>query len=154
MKLQAKNIATLIVIVIAFYIWQVYNAAKTLSFALGKITGVRAVSGTIEFMLYLRVTNGDMTGVPLTGVNIDNVLGDTVIGKAILEESTFISGRATTDIPLRIIIPFTDLLLLIPEIKRIASSKKVVFALRGNVSAVGITVPLQQTYILDLGSIF
>lgn len=153
MKNKAKYIAITVLLIIAFYIWQVYNAAKTLSFAFGKITGIKFANGTIECLLYLKTTNGEATAIPLTGINIDNYFGNSIIGKAILEQTVFISGRATTDIPIRIIIPFTDLLLLIPEILNSIHTKKVAFALRGNVSAIGITVPINQPFVLDLNSI-
>lgn len=153
MKVKAKYIAVAVLLIIAFYIWQVYNAAKSLSFAFGKITGITLSGGVIECVLYLRVTNGEATAIPLTGINIDNYFGNSIIGKAILEQTVFISGRATTDIPIRIIIPYTDLLLLVPEIIKAVHSKKLSFALRGNVSAIGITVPINQPFVLDLNSI-
>lgn len=153
MKVKAQHIATIVLLIIAFYLWQVYNAAKTLTFALGKITGIRFANGTIECVLYLRATNGDATSIPLTGINLDNYFGNSTIGKSILEETVFISGRASTDIPIRVIIPYTDLLKLVPEIIRATHTKKVSFTLKGNVSAVGITVPIEQPFVLDLNSI-
>lgn len=154
MRVKAKHIATIVILIIGFYLWQVYNAAKTLSFAFGKITGFRLSGGLIEFTLFLRTTNGDATAIPLTGVNINNVFGKSIIGKAILEKSVFISGRTVTDVPIRVLIPYSDLILLVPELLAAISSKKVSFALQGSVSAVGITVPVNQPYVLDLSSIF
>jgi LEA14-like dessication related protein len=150
---KLKNIAITVLLFVAVYFYNIYQAAKSLSFGIGAIRNLKFSKGAISFILNLRATNGDGVTIPLTGLNIDNYFGNAVIGKAILESSVFLSGRSVTDIPLSIYIPFTDLLYLIPEIKTTLTTKKVVLSLRGTVSAVGITTPVEQKYILDLNNI-
>lgn len=151
--MKISSIAWIIIGLVCIYVWNVYNSAKRLTFGIGKIQNLRIASGTISMLLNLRATNGNATGVPLTGINIDNYFGSALIGKAILESSVYLNGRSTTDIPLRITIPLTDLLNIIPEIKSLLSTGIFSFTLKGTVSAVGITAPIEQNYTVKLNNI-
>ncbi len=150
---KGKSIAIAILLIIAIYLYNIYLAAKSLSFALGRIQNVKISFGTLSFILNLRVTNGEGVSIPITGLNVDNYFGKSILGKAILQESIFISGNSVSDVPLLVNIPLTDLLYLIPEIKSVVSTKTISFSLKGNVSVVGISVPVNQKYVLNLNNI-
>lgn len=146
-----KNFFYIILAGIAVYLFAIYNAIKKFGFNTPKFRKVTVSNGAINIYIYLPVVNGDGVSVPLTGINIKPYAGDYQIGSVILEGMTFISGRTTTNVPITVILPLSDLLPLAVKLYGMFTTKIFTFQLKGTASAVGITAPaINETFEINL----
>jgi hypothetical protein len=142
-----------ILFLFGFYVYYVFVAAKRLVYSVGVPEKISISKGSVLFTMIVNVTNADNVGFRVNSVNIANFFNRTEVGRCFLEEPVTISAKSTTELPVRVIIPISDLIFLIPAIKTSIQAKKVNFKFDGVINAAGFTVPMELNYSVDFKNI-
>lgn len=150
---NARIIILIIVIAVAAYYGRIYLAANNLTFGAGSASKLRFQKGFVSWEQIINVTNGESVAIPITSANVQPVFNKTAIGKTILKGSQTIAARNTTGLIFTVVIPYTDFISIGFSIQDILKDKNLTIELQGSVRAVGLNVPLKESYFIDLKNI-
>jgi LEA14-like dessication related protein len=142
-----KYIIWAILAALALYFYRVFNAAQKLTFNVGSISKFSLKGGVVSWIQNIKVTNGDFVPIPIRSVSVQNYFGSSYIGTSILDSPTLIAGSSTTDLPLQVKISYADLIKAGLEIFSIG--KKVSISFKGEVNSIGVSIPLNETFLID-----
>ncbi|GAB3519492.1 LEA type 2 family protein [Emticicia fontis] len=154
MKSKYKYLIIGIIVIVAAYYARVILAAKNLLFSVGGISNLKINQGVITWRQIIRVTNGENVSIPITSANIENRINQTPIGKTILANAQTIEARSTSNLELDVYIPLSDLVGLGLEVFNTIRTGAVSFQLAGNVRALGFSIPVNQSFNLNLKTLF
>lgn len=147
--MNLKLIVILILIVLVIYYYRIARAAKTLRFTPGKVSNF-SLKGGISWTQTVKAVNTDPTSIPVMYASIKPVFGLSQIGSASLKEARIIRGGTITEIDFLIQIPYTDLIYLGVETINALQSGKIQFQLEGSVTSVGVNVPINENFNIQI----
>lgn len=139
-----------LVVAVVFYYSRIIRAAKNLKFSAGKLKSFNLKGGDISWIQLVNVQNGDATPIPVTAANVQPWVGLTQIGSCYLKKSSIIAGRSTTALEFQVNVPYVDLLYLGLEVASAFQSGKLTFDLKGYVNAVGVDVPINEKFNINI----
>lgn len=142
-----------ILVVLAGYFMLVVNAIKKLTYIPAGGENLSFRNGAISFVQKIRVVNGDNVGFTINSVNIQNYFGNTILGTCLIFEPARIAARSESILKIAVIIPYKDLIFLIPEAVQAVKSKLFKFRFEGTVNALGVNANIKQQYEIDFGNL-
>jgi len=151
--MKRKYIIIAIIAIVAGYYARVIFAAKRLLFSVGGVRNLKITQGVITWRQTIRVTNGESVAIPITSANIENRINNSPIGKTILANAQTIEARSTSNLELDVYIPLSDLIGLGLEVFNTIRTGAVSFQLAGNVRALGFSIPVNESFNLNLKNI-
>lgn len=127
------------------------RAASNLS--VNSISGpsdINFASDGLRFGMTINVTNPDSVGVNVKSVAVDNYFGNTQLGQSIMFQPVSIQQNAITPVKILVLIPYLQLLAVIPDFMTAIKSKAFTFRLQGIVKAESLQIPVNKDFKFSL----
>ena len=131
------------------------RAATNLS--VQSVTGPRDIvlgNDGLRFGMTINVTNPDGVGVNVKSVALNNFFGTTQLGQSILFQPVTIASYAVTPVNVLILIPYLQLLAVIPDFIQVAKTKTFNFTLQGIVKAESLQIPVNKNFQFQLPKLY
>lgn len=149
---STKKIVFGLIILIGWYLFKVYSAAKGFTYSRGSITNfkIRIAEGLITWTQGINVTNGDNIPVFVNAVSLKNSVNGSLVGTSILEKSFQIPPRDTTEMKIMVSIPFDDLGGVSGSLMNAFRTGQITMRFFGFVWSLGIKLPIDQKFSLSI----
>lgn len=150
---STKRIVIGLVLLLGWYLFKVFSAAKAFRYSRGSTTDfrIKISEGLITWTQGIVIANGDNVPVFVNGVSVQNSVNGTLVGTSILEAPFMIPARSNdTEMKIKVTIPFDDLGGVSGSLMNAFRTGQITMRFFGFVWSLGIKLPIDQKFSLQI----